>query len=549
MSYLFIPAPAFKLFVFGVLLAIASKTEGQSHFNRAVHDNDEKVYKVLTIGQEFYFFTVNQGRNGRESVLYKYNSAGSLIERRELKNFVLDALVGKNNNLVIAAREVLCDYFPPVQKHFLLDLDKDLDTISTREYHKNFCKLVLLADSNYMLLFERDSLEILNKNFVTIKDTSYSMRYVHDAAEMASGNVLVSHSTAQMQSQISLLSKSGNLILTVNTPVLLDDLKKVGSQQWGRSGGKIYRISANLSQIDDTGLSDVIDYVNEGDTIFALTKSSSEPPKYKMLLNPSFQELYSSSITTPSLIPKRIFLHNSGVIIASDGHSYKVPSYTNYDQFFASFNIGPRRGNFNCSADVELLAAVQDSIRTDTLNGHYIQTSLRPAIQVRNNGPLLTSLALNCLLRPRICGSYFYQYKFTNLSIPAGQTQWLVPDDFIPLNEGSLGKELCFHLTVPNSEIDNNQTDNSSCFIVTSIKKKSIEAVTVILAPNPVQNELHIESEYPLTALEVLSLQGQLLHLKSNDLHSIDLSDLAEGIYLLKVKTMQGTTVRKIIKN
>ena len=67
--------------------------------------------------------------------------------------------------------------------------------------------------------------------------------------------------------------------------------------------------------------------------------------------------------------------------------------------------------------------------------------------------------------------------------------------------------------------------------------------------PNPVNEKLTIVCTKK-SAIEVLNTEGQILkRLTAIDLYTaVDLSDLAGGIYIIKIKTEEGITVKKIIK-
>ena len=67
--------------------------------------------------------------------------------------------------------------------------------------------------------------------------------------------------------------------------------------------------------------------------------------------------------------------------------------------------------------------------------------------------------------------------------------------------------------------------------------------------PNPVQNELFIKSELPISKVEIYSSTGALLLSDNNFSGKISVSPLLKGIYLVKVYTNNGVMVRKIAKD
>jgi Secretion system C-terminal sorting domain len=67
--------------------------------------------------------------------------------------------------------------------------------------------------------------------------------------------------------------------------------------------------------------------------------------------------------------------------------------------------------------------------------------------------------------------------------------------------------------------------------------------------PNPSNSKVFIESQKDIVKkIKLYSLLGENIQTHSNNLKSIDVSDLASGIYLLRIFTEQGSTVKKIIK-
>ncbi|MDR0506679.1 MAG: T9SS type A sorting domain-containing protein [Dysgonamonadaceae bacterium] len=71
---------------------------------------------------------------------------------------------------------------------------------------------------------------------------------------------------------------------------------------------------------------------------------------------------------------------------------------------------------------------------------------------------------------------------------------------------------------------------------------------TISIFPVPTRNDLFIQSDSPVEKVEVCSLTGDLLMRYDSFNRKISVSALSQGIYLLKVYTDKGTTVRKIVK-
>lgn len=77
----------------------------------------------------------------------------------------------------------------------------------------------------------------------------------------------------------------------------------------------------------------------------------------------------------------------------------------------------------------------------------------------------------------------------------------------------------------------------------------SVEIKKLSLYPNPVSDQLYISSEdQKVENVAVYNLSGTLVKNVSNEVDSIDVSNLATGSYLIRVATDQGITTKKIIK-
>lgn len=68
------------------------------------------------------------------------------------------------------------------------------------------------------------------------------------------------------------------------------------------------------------------------------------------------------------------------------------------------------------------------------------------------------------------------------------------------------------------------------------------------LYPNPVSNTLLVESKVKLNKIEIYSILGQRVKEVNSDFNSISTDNLSRGIYMIKIYSEKGTTVRKLIK-
>ena len=70
----------------------------------------------------------------------------------------------------------------------------------------------------------------------------------------------------------------------------------------------------------------------------------------------------------------------------------------------------------------------------------------------------------------------------------------------------------------------------------------------VKMYPNPVQNVLNIQSQLPITGVEVYSLLGELVLQRPASYSRIYVGDLNPGIYMVKIRSNQYSVTKKLIK-
>lgn len=70
----------------------------------------------------------------------------------------------------------------------------------------------------------------------------------------------------------------------------------------------------------------------------------------------------------------------------------------------------------------------------------------------------------------------------------------------------------------------------------------------VKMYPNPAQNVLSIQSQLPITGVEVYSLLGELVLQKPASYSRIYVGDLNPGIYMVKIRSNQYSVTKKLIK-
>ena len=78
--------------------------------------------------------------------------------------------------------------------------------------------------------------------------------------------------------------------------------------------------------------------------------------------------------------------------------------------------------------------------------------------------------------------------------------------------------------------------------------QETVEAAKLTLYPNPVSGELNISSAKAIQNTEVYNLSGALVNSQQGNSNILDMSNLANGSYLVKIYTEEGVTTKIIIK-
>ena len=114
-----------------------------------------------------------------------------------------------------------------------------------------------------------------------------------------------------------------------------------------------------------------------------------------------------------------------------------------------------------------------------------------------------------------------------------------VSQDFTPTASGNYAVEV----TVGNC------TETSACvgMIVTGIV--ATQATDLQIFPNPATQQLNVVSSESILAIQVYTISGQHIHTFSQNAQGIDVSSLANGMYLLVVQTESGLTQQRFVKH
>ena len=81
---------------------------------------------------------------------------------------------------------------------------------------------------------------------------------------------------------------------------------------------------------------------------------------------------------------------------------------------------------------------------------------------------------------------------------------------------------------------------------ITGIEENTVQDLQIF--PNPANNEIFIQSELPITRVEICTITGMLLLVENNISGKISVSTLPQGVYVFKIYTDKGVAIKKVVK-
>jgi len=95
-----------------------------------------------------------------------------------------------------------------------------------------------------------------------------------------------------------------------------------------------------------------------------------------------------------------------------------------------------------------------------------------------------------------------------------------------------------------------NPVDDTATFWASTLSNEKFDITRVSLYPNPVTNQLHIETDQAkIERIEIYTIGGKkVLDVNFLNDQPIDVSKLIRGLYLVKVETGNGSLTKKLVK-
>lgn len=159
---------------------------------------------------------------------------------------------------------------------------------------------------------------------------------------------------------------------------------------------------------------------------------------------------------------------------------------------------------------------------------------------------IITTIIINSV--PELFINYFVfneELDQVNINVSGG-----VP----PLSlDWSNGHTLTTYVGLESGDYSVTVTDANGCqktvnftYEATSTSIENISSVAIELSPNPASSIVNIKSDSNIERISIIDLNGKLLMQELNN-SSIDVSNLTESIYIIKVKTSTGLAYHKLV--
>ncbi len=199
---------------------------------------------------------------------------------------------------------------------------------------------------------------------------------------------------------------------------------------------------------------------------------------------------------------------------------------------------------------------------TDFANGDFTLLCNSPAVNKGDTtgiGSVIPSTDLNGNTRVRgtiDIGAYenpmTIQTSFVGIGISANQTgatyRWLncntgysaIPGEtsqtFTPSANGSYAVEVTL----------NSCSDTSACVLFTNVSVRELENTIFKLFPNPASNNLTVQTADKIETISIYNTLGALVQIETNNEFSV--AQLPTGIYIIEIKTVNGNSTARFIK-
>ncbi|MEX1189401.1 MAG: T9SS type A sorting domain-containing protein [Bacteroidia bacterium] len=212
------------------------------------------------------------------------------------------------------------------------------------------------------------------------------------------------------------------------------------------------------------------------------------------------------------------------------------------------------------TTDIGISSINLTEIIVNTISPPIYQVSISANVIVKNYGDqLLNECRISHIISPfGMCQPDVFTTQINDLNLAPGDSLeislGLIQETNVFLPGDTLTKNICVYTSHPNYKTDLNITNDEYCerFVLGYAGLESvISAEDVILFPQPAKDEIFIQSgdEYQFS---IYTIGGKLLDQGITNDHSINISQLKPGFYLLRLQSIgkqNSAITKKLIKS
>jgi hypothetical protein len=214
-----------------------------------------------------------------------------------------------------------------------------------------------------------------------------------------------------------------------------------------------------------------------------------------------------------------LYFENTGTISSP---SFAVPSMNPYSLPSMGHGNAPALGDLDGDNDLDMIVGQED--------GHFMFIeNLWPCLvntNVSQSGITLTADQTGATYQWVDCDN-------SNTAV-VGETN----QSFTPTANGNYACEI--DLTACN--------DITACTVITTVGVNESNIKTMNIAPNPAKDLLNISTLETVEQVTIYSISGSLVKNINQNINQINVEDLTEGVYILVIKTENGITRNRFIK-
>lgn len=563
-----------KLILFWVLITAYNKSQAQN-LNVAYHSYSDYASNLVSINSKyFYSERVFSAVFGDSTYLVGLNSDGTKIFRLHLAYYQAQSVVKiqktLDNCLWVVGNSSVCDTKSNA-KNFIYKVDtngviKFQTTIPVSGWPDFFSDGFQHPDSSFYLVSD-SALIHYSKGGQFISKVPGGLRYPNSAVLLNNGNIFVNGQSINFVLRNMEISISG---IAVNSQNASSDYKlsvlASNGTIYGMGGGLVEKTNALLQTTNSTSTTlnpdiSITSFAVKNDSVFFAGRLMSSKIAIYGVLDQNLNPLYMSQAVYKNVYPTGITIDNQNkinIIAPASSTLNQIVSFTSFYQF-------PITGNFLSTPDVGVKSY---SVIYAGYNASQSTAILNLKVMVQNfDADTVKSFYLNHDGTSLFCGYRGFHKLFNTVISPYGSVAIETGDFQIPLSSynyagtipttagDTFTLNVCLFTTVPNQKSDSDISNDRSCQIlqvtVTSINENTLSDVNAFkIYPNPFNNKISIEGDVEIEKIILFNATGNLVkELPVNSkTFSFYNSDLANGIYLLKIETEKGLQIKKIVK-